>query len=203
MQLTDKYRPRTIADFLAIEKPKKLCSKLVSQPHECALIFKGDSGMGKTTLALALAEQIPAEIHHIASQDCTVAEIDRVHRSCQYVPMAGKRMHVVIVDEADQMSNAAQLSLLSKLDATNATPNTIWIFTCNETERFADRFLSRCVMVEFSNYGVAKEATQLLADVWEKESNGATAPNFARIVKEANNNIRTALNKLQHELMMA
>jgi DNA polymerase III delta prime subunit len=117
--------------------------------------------------------------------------------------MAGKRMHIVIVDEADQMSKAAQLSLLSKLDTTNATPNTIWIFTCNEMERFEDRFISRCVLVEFSNYGVAKEATQLLADVWEKESNGATSPNFARIVKEANNNIRTALNKLQHELMMA
>ena len=159
--------------------------------------------MGKTTLALALAEQMPAELHHIASQDCNVANIERVCRTCQYVPALGKRMHLVLVDEADQMSSAAQLALLSVLDGTNPTPNTVWIFTCNSIAGFQDRFLSRCMVTEFSSYGIAKDAATLLADVWEKESNGAPAPNFARIVKESNNNVRAALMELQKELMYA
>ena len=40
----------------------------------------------------------------------------------------------MLVDEADRMTPAAQLALLSKLDATAIPPNTIFIFTCNETD---------------------------------------------------------------------
>ena len=115
----------------------------------------------------------------------------------------GKRMHLVLVDEADQMSAQAQLALLSMLDSTNRPQQTIFIFTCNETERFEARFLSRCGVIEFSSYGIAKDATKLLARVWENEANGADAPNFARIVKESNNNIRAALMELQKQLMFA
>lgn len=154
--LTEKYRPATIEAFLGLDKAKRLCTKLARNPYESAWVFVGASGMGKTTLALALADAMPAELHHIPSQDCNVERITSVHRTCQYVPALGKRMHLVLVDEADQMTKAAQLALLSMLDSTNATPNTVWIFTCNTTEGLQDRFLSRCGVVEFSSYGIAK-----------------------------------------------
>lgn len=83
-------------------------------------------------------------------------------------------------------------------------PNTIIIYTCNETERLQDRFLSRCIQVDFSTYGVAKDTAKLLEEVWQNEAPAnATAPNFARLVKEANNNVRAALMSLQKELMFA
>ena len=113
-------------------------------------------------------------------------------------------MHLVLVDEADRMSEAAQVSLLSKLDATNFPTNTIFIFTCNSSERLEPRFLSRLRTIEFSSYGIAKDATDLLARIWQNEAPaGALAPNFARIVKESNNNIRESLMKLETELMLA
>lgn len=111
-------------------------------------------------------------------------------------------MHLVLVDEADQMSPAAQLFLLSKLDSTAKLPNTIWIFTCNSTERFQDRFLSRVTTVEFSSYGIATDAAAMLQRIWD-ENTTAPAPNFARIVKESNNNVRESLMKLELELMLA
>jgi DNA polymerase III delta prime subunit len=117
------------------------------------------------------------------------------------MPPMGKKWHLVLIDEADQMSVSAQLALLSMLDATNAPQQTIFIFTCNEIERFEARFISRCGVIEFSSYGIAKDATALLAMVWENEANGAPCPNFARIVKESNNNVRAALLTLQNELM--
>jgi len=102
------------------------------------------------------------------------------------------------------MSIGAQMSLLSMLDSTNRAPNTIFIFTCNETLKLQDRFLSRCGVVEFSSYGVAKEAADMLARVWGNEvAADVPAPNFQRIVKESNNNIRAALMQLQQEIMMA
>jgi DNA polymerase III gamma/tau subunit len=202
--LTEKYRPRTVEAFVGLDKPKRLCSKLAEKPFESAWLFVGPSGTGKTTMALALAEMIPAELHHIPSQECNLETIERVRKTCQYVPRAGCKYHLVLVDEADQMSNAAQVSLLSKLDATNFPPHTIFVFTCNATDRLEPRFLSRCRSVEFSSYGIAKDATALLEQIWASEAPAnVDTPNFARIVKESNNNIREALMKLETELLLA
>jgi replication-associated recombination protein RarA len=200
--LTEKYRPQSFAEFAGLEKQKTILRNFASKPYATAFLFVGASGTGKTTMALALAAAIPAEIHHIPSQECNVANIDRVRQTCQYVPMAGFKMHLVLVDEADQMSPAAQVSLLSKLDATNFPPATVFVFTCNSIDRLEERFRSRCKVLEFSTYGLAKDATELLARVWTAErGESAVAPNFARIVKDASNNVREALNSLETELL--
>lgn len=199
--LTETYRPRKVADFIGLDKPKQRMRSLIARPKESAWLFYGPSGMGKTTLALAVAEELDAELTHIPSRRCTIETVEAVRRRCQYVPMAGKRMHLILVDEADTMSDAAQDAWLSILDSTNRAPNTILIFTCNGMERLATRFRSRCYEVEFSSYGVAKDATAMLEKVWRDETNGnPSAPNFQRIVKDANNNIRTALMELELEI---
>ena len=199
--LTEKYRPQTIADFVGLDKPKKILAKLAAQPFPSAWLFIGPSGTGKTTMAQALAAAIPAELHHIPSQECNLENIERVRRTCQYVPMAGCKMHLVLVDEADRMTDAAQISLLSKLDSTNFPPNTIFIFTCNASDRLEARFLSRLRIIEFSSYGISGDAAALLARVWEAETGGASAPNFARIVKDSSNNVRESLMRLETEIM--
>jgi len=102
------------------------------------------------------------------------------------------------------MTDAAQVSLLSKLDSTNFPPNTIFVFTCNDSSRLEPRFLSRLSVLEFSSYGIAKDAAELLGRIWDEETdNPIERPNFARIVKENSNNIRACLNTLQVEIMQA
>lgn len=202
--LSEKYRPRRIADFAGLEKPRKILTRFAENPRPMAFRFFGPSGTGKTTMALALAEEIGAELHHVASQECTLDRLQRVCSTCQYVPMAGKRLHLILIDEADQMSPAAQLYLLSKLDSTDALPNTVWVFTCNAEDRLQDRFLSRTLKLEFSNYGIQSDAVSLLTRVWTSEAPPtATAPNLARIVKEACGNIRESLMRLETELLLA
>jgi hypothetical protein len=119
---------------------------------------------------------------------------------CYYVPSAGlNSFHVVICDEADCASPAAQNYLLSKLDGTEPCPSTIWIFTCNSVERFEDRFISRCIVLpDFNGYGASAEVCDLLARVWNLKAPDAVAPNFKRM---ASGNVCEALQRLESELL--
>jgi hypothetical protein len=101
------------------------------------------------------------------------------------------------------MSIAAQNCLLSYMDGTDEAPDTIIVYTSNDSSVFQDKFLSRCMEYEFTSYGIAKDAADLLATIWSIEASDSPAPNFARIVKDTNNNIRKSLMKLQAELLSA
>jgi replication-associated recombination protein RarA len=106
--LTEKYRPTRIADFIGLERPKKVLSAFRKRPTSGAWLFVGPSGVGKSTMALALAEELQAELHKIPSQKCNAQTIDDTVRHCWYAPMMAGGFHVVLADEADQMTNAAQ-----------------------------------------------------------------------------------------------
>jgi replication factor C subunit 2/4 len=206
--LSEKYRPKRIAEFVGLEKPKRIAAKLAANPYPSAWLFVGPSGTGKTTLALSLAAEMPAELHHIPAKECTLETVQDVCRQCHYSPRQPEnwqpvRFHLVLVDEADQMSYPAQLAFLSKLDATAFPPNTIFIFTCNATESLEKRFLSRCRTIEFSSYGMATEIVGLLTAIWEKETGSPERPNFQRIAKDSCNNVRDALMSLEVEIMAA
>jgi replication-associated recombination protein RarA len=201
--LTEKYRPVEIDSFIGLDKVKRILSKFSANPREnMAFLFLGPSGVGKTTMALALARRLRAELHHVPSQECNLETIERVRRTCQYVPRSGCSMHLVLIDEADRMTDAAQVSLLSKLDTTNFPPNTVFVFTANATDRLEARFLSRLLTLEFSSYGLAKDAASLLETVWTAETgDNPERPNFARLVKDSNNNVREALMRLETEIL--
>jgi replication factor C small subunit len=199
--LTEKYRPESIAQFIGLDKPKRILTKLAAQPYPSAWLFVGPSGVGKTSMAQALCTQIRGELHHIPSQKCTVEAIERACHDCHYLPFSPGGFHVVLCDEADRMTSAAQLALLSKLDATAFPPSTVFIFTCNATDSLEPRFLSRCRVIEFSSYGMAEAIAAHLDAIWHAEGGNGNGPDFARLAKECRNNVRDCLGRLEVELM--
>lgn len=86
--LAEKYRPRRIADFVGLERPKKIIGQFAANPYQSAWLFVGPPGVGKTSMALAVAAQIDAEIHHIPSQKCNAQAIDDTCHMCAYVPLS-------------------------------------------------------------------------------------------------------------------
>ncbi len=199
--LVEKYRPRTLDAFAGLAGPRAILGALAANPYPSAWLFLGPSGLGKTTMALALAEAIGGTVYHIASRQCDLATVDDVCHKCWYVPMTG-RWNFVICDESDQMTRAAQLAFLSKLDTTAAPPNTIFMFTANETTLLEKRFLSRCRTVKFSNDAALLDpAIALLARIWAAEAPGRAEPDFQAMMCASEFNIRSAIMTLEMELL--
>src|SRR5580700_12026778 len=168
--LSDKYKPKRVADFMQV-LPRKVMLSLLANPKPSAWFFLGASGLGKTEMALAVANEMPAQLHHIASKECDLEAVRKIKLACNYVPHdmfhpdRRCKMHVVIVDEADEMSPAAQLAFLSLLYATGFPPNTVFIFTGNSTEGLEARFMSRVKLLPFSKEGMASKIVELLAAI--------------------------------------
>jgi len=58
--LTEKYRPTRIADFIGLDRAKKVLTAFSKRPASGAWLFVGPSGVGKSTMALALAAELQA-----------------------------------------------------------------------------------------------------------------------------------------------
>ena len=202
--LTEAYKPRSIGEFVGLDKQKAIIEKLIASPRPCGLLFMGPAGTGKTSMAFAYAKAIQAEIHHVPSQDCNLETLQSISAMCHRVPYDFQtgtpcKWHVVIIDEADEMSRAAQTFLLSRLDGSNPCPTTIWVLTANADDRFEPRFLSRLIKLPtFNGYGMGKSVRDLLAKIWAERGNGAPEPDYARM---PTGNVREALQALEVELL--
>lgn len=199
ISLTEKYRPRTLEAFAGLAQIKAVFGRLKADPWESAWLLTGDSGTGKTSIALSLVAEMGAELHHIKSGACTVDVVGEVCASCRFTPFFGG-WHVVICDEADKMSNAAQVSFLSRLDGSDWPPMTIFLFTCNSTKLLEKRFLSRCKVLTVDGMKDIAAGARFLESVWAKES-GLPCPNMMDLLEKNEGNIRGALNDLELELI--
>jgi DNA polymerase III delta prime subunit len=206
--LSDKYKPKRVAEFM-VAYPRNVMLSLLRNPKPSAWFSLGPSGLGKTEMAMAFGNELPAHVYHIASKDCDLAKVRWIKDRVKYVPgdimkpNVKPLMYLFIIDEADSMTRDAVDAFLSLLDASGRPNNAIFIFTGNaQPNDPSGRFMSRVKMLPFSKEGMSGAITALLASIWEREGGSSeNAPNFARLVKDSKNNIRDAINVLEIELM--
>jgi hypothetical protein len=218
--LAERYQPRTVDGFVGLSGVKRLFSGLVEKPKPCGILCIGEAGVGKSAMAMAFAEQLPGSLQQINGAKCTLKEIDAMRDRFAYYPPKGK-FWICLVDEADQMTEMAQLQLLSHLDGTaslkpmwgggfeRGEPHPIiWIFTCNgrgpqqldPPASLLPRFRSRCLIVPFA-VPTPGELAIYLERVWAAERGPATPDGYFDFIASYRVGVRDALMRLEVDLL--
>lgn len=134
-------------------------TQLASGRVPTAYLFSGPPGIGKTTIARAIANQLNAELHEINAADDTGVDMVRgLGERIQYLPEPGKDMRVVVLDEAHQLTKAAQNALLKLVE--DAPASTVWIFCTTEASKIIPTLRGRCI--SFTLQGLTKDQVSLL-----------------------------------------
>ena len=147
----EKYRPKVIDDCILPKSIKEVFKGFVSQGELPNLLLTGSAGVGKTTIAKALCEQINASYIMINGSDegrflDTVR--NRIRTFASTVSLTSGASHkVVIIDEADNTTNDVQLSLRAAVEEFHS--NCRFIFTCNFINKIIEPLHSRCTVIDF------------------------------------------------------
>lgn len=143
---TEKYRPKTMAEYVFKDdaQRRQVASwiKEGSIPH---LLFSGSAGIGKTTLAKVLLNELGIEDYDIleinASRENSVDVIrDKITNFVQMIPFGPFK--VVLLDEADYLTLNAQAILRGLMETYASTSR--FILTCNYPNKIIPALHSRC-----------------------------------------------------------
>jgi len=164
----EEFRPKKVADCVLLEPTKEVFQGFVNDGKIPNLLLSGGAGVGKTTIARAMCDEIGLDYLMINGSN-EGRNIDTVRtllqQYCSSVSMTGGRK-VVIVDEADYMNaESVQPALRGFIEKFSA--NVSFIFTCNFRNRIIDPIHSRCSVIEFvlQNSEKPKLATTCLSRI--------------------------------------
>ena len=197
----EKYRPKKITDCILPESIKNTFLEFVGQKEIPNLLLSGGSGVGKTTVARAVCEELHADYILINGSEESGIDVlrNKIKTFASTVSLQGGRK-VVILDEADYLNpQSTQPALRGFIEEFHR--NCRFIFTCNFKNRIIEPLHSRCAVVEFKiNGNKATLATQFMGRVehiLKAEGIGFEEPVVAELIMKHFPDWRRVLNELQ------
>ena len=200
----EKYRPTIVEDCILPDTIKQVFKGFVSQRELPNLLLSGSAGVGKTTIAKALCEEIGASYIMINGSDegrflDTVR--NRIRTFASTVSLTSGASHkVVIIDEADNTTNDVQLSLRAAVEEFHS--NCRFIFTCNFINKIIEPLHSRCTVVDFrvkngQSVAVQGQFFERLRGILKKEDIKFEDKVLAKLIKRYYPDWRRLINECQ------
>ena len=149
MLWVEKYRPSKISECVLTEDLKKTFQTFVDEGNIPNLLLTGGPGVGKTTVAKAMLEELGATYMMINGSEESGIDVlrNKIKNFASTVSMDGNRKFVIL-DEADYLNpQSTQPALRGFIEEFHK--NCGFILTCNFKNRIIDPLHSRCSVVEF------------------------------------------------------
>ena len=159
----EKYRQQVIADCILPKGLKDTFLEIKSKGELPNMIFTGSAGVGKTTVAKALCNELDLDYMMInGSEDGNIDTLrGKIKQFASTISLQGGQK-VVILDEADYLNpQSTQPALRGFIE--EFSKNCRFILTCNFKNRIIDPLHSRCSIYEFNLGNKEKMATQFMA----------------------------------------
>lgn len=199
---TEIYRPKTVSDTILPVSLKSTFQQFVDQKNIPNLLLSGPPGVGKTTIARAMLEELGCD--YIIINGSLNGNIDTLRNDIQNfassVSLTGGRKYVIL-DEADYLNpNSTQPALRNFME--EFSKNCGFILTCNFKNKIIEPLHSRCSVIDFRIQ--KKEMEKLAAQFFKRTLNILTQEKIkfdnkvvAEVVKKYFPDWRRVLNELQ------
>lgn len=197
-----KYRPRKVEDTILPTDLKATFQKFVDDRSIPNLLLTGSAGVGKTTVARAMLDEIGAD--YIMINGSMNGNIDTLRNDianfASTVSFAGGRKYVIL-DEADYLNaQSTQPALRNFME--EFSKNCGFILTCNFKNRIIEPLHSRCSVVEFKIEGkdkpaIAAQFFKRVCTILDDEQVEYDKPAVAEVVNTHFPDWRRVINELQ------
>ena len=198
----EKYRPAKLSDIVnqteIIGSLEALIKDPTDMPH---LMFSGSAGVGKTTTALCIARQILGEhardytLELNASDERGIGMVrEKVKKFSRFAGMAEVPFKIIILDEADEMTNDAQTALRRIIEDTAKFCR--FIFIANNISKIIDPIQSRCATFKFTRVS-EQDIIGRLEEIAKKEKVKTDKKGLKAVYDYSEGDLRHAINIMQ------
>ncbi|PCH36344.1 nucleoside triphosphate hydrolase protein [Wolfiporia cocos MD-104 SS10] len=197
----EKYRPVTLDDVVSHKDITSTIEKFIEKNRLPHLLFYGPPGTGKTSTIMAVARRIYGRDYRKqilelnASDDRGIDVVrEQIKNFAETRTLFLKGFKLIILDEADMMTTAAQAALRRVIE--QYTKNVRFCIICNYVNKIVPAIQSRCTRFRFSPLPIA-EVERRLNGVIEAEGVKLTEDGKQALLKLSKGDMRRALNVLQ------
>ena len=199
----EKYRPKLVDQCVLPDNTQKVFTEIVKKGEIPNLLLTGSPGIGKTTIAKALCNQLECDWLMInGSDEGRMIDTLRttINNFASTVSLSGGKK-VLIIDEADYMNpESVQPAMRGSIEQFSA--NCRFIFTCNFKNRIIPALHSRCSVVDFK---IKKDDKPILAQrflkiatgILDKETIKYKSDVVAQLIMKHFPDFRRVINELQ------